>query len=112
MKTDQLNNSVVPRRIFVSLNRYGRPNIEPKFFKARFVKTSDRAGKCILSQSRDYFLFFQFFFLFFYTKFYFFSDSTPNHGRSPSVSFKYTLSICNGMYKKILDTTLNKPKDR
>ena len=30
--------SVVPRRIFVPLNRYGRPKIEPKFFRARFVK--------------------------------------------------------------------------
>ena len=112
MKTGQLNNSVVPRRIFASLNRYGRPNIEPKFFKTRFVKTSDRAGKCMLSQSRYYFLFFQFFFLFYILSSIFFSDSTPNHGMGPSVSFKYTLSICNGMYKKILDTTLNKPRDR
>ena len=30
--------SVVPRRIFVPLNQYGCPKIEPKFFRERFVK--------------------------------------------------------------------------
>ena len=30
--------SVTPRPICVLLNRYGRPRIEPKFFRTRFVK--------------------------------------------------------------------------
>ena len=30
--------SVVPRCIFEPLNQYGRPKIEPKPFRARFVK--------------------------------------------------------------------------
>ena len=30
--------NVIPRRILVPLNRYGCPNIEPKFFKTRFVR--------------------------------------------------------------------------
>ena len=30
--------NVTPRRILVLLNRYGCPNIEPRFFKTRFVR--------------------------------------------------------------------------
>ena len=32
--------SVLSRHIFVLFNRYGRPKIEPKFFRTRFVKRS------------------------------------------------------------------------
>ena len=44
--------SVVPRRIFVPLSRYGRPNIEPKFSYKFYTKTLDRSIRCILSQCR------------------------------------------------------------
>ena len=30
--------NVVRRRIFVPLNRYGRPKIDPKSFRTRFVR--------------------------------------------------------------------------
>ena len=43
--------SVVPRLIFVPMNENKCPKIEPKFFRARFVKTLDQAGNHILSQS-------------------------------------------------------------
>ena len=29
---------VVPRRIFIPLKQYGGPKLEPKVFRARFVK--------------------------------------------------------------------------
>ena len=44
--------SVVPRRIFVPLSRYGRPNIEPKFSYKFYTKILDRSIRCILSQCR------------------------------------------------------------
>ena len=38
MKATDLT-SVVPRRIFVPLNQYGWPKMEPNFFRARFIKS-------------------------------------------------------------------------
>ena len=39
--------SIVPSRILVPLNQYGSPNIESKFFRARFVKRPGQTKKCI-----------------------------------------------------------------
>ena len=44
--------SVVSRDIFEPLNRYGHPNIEPKYFTTRLLKDRRPPEKCILSQSR------------------------------------------------------------
>ena len=62
--------SVVPRRIFVTLNQYGPPEIEPKFFRERFIKDLKKT----LNSRRS-------------------TEEAPNYGESSSISLKHTVGI-------------------
>ena len=81
--------SVAPRRIFVLLNRYGRPNNEPKFFRTRLVKRPQtRLESAFLANLETLNS----------TKF---SESVRNHSGVPSVPLKYTIHICTVCPKKL-----------
>ena len=78
--------SVVPRGIFMSLNQYGHPNIEPNFFRTRFVKGTWISREVhFLSPSS-------------YSKL----STVASHDGSPSVPLQHTVDICTVMLKKTL----------
>ena len=84
----QLGASVVPRRIFVPLNRHGCPNIESKCLSRRFV-------------IRPYIELCNAFYVNLYTlnsKNLF--NIAPDHSVCSSVQLKYTKYKCTGMPKK------------
>ena len=80
MKTSGLT-SVVPRHVSVLLNRYGRPKIEPKFFRTRFVKIPKTSVENVIYSNLDTLC----------SKKNL--DKACNHGKGSLVSFKYTVAV-------------------
>ena len=82
-KTRKISDTTLPYQDIFSLNRYGRPSVEPKLFRIRFLKRPyTRLGNVFLANL----------------------DTLNSKKKSQTGLLKYTVD--NGIPKKTLGTTI------